>query len=513
MIFNFIQEGRQAYNMNKALKIFLNIGLALFFVVIFSAEARAEVSAPKIINLTAQGFFTLTGTAPANSDVLIYLDGSFIGRAEAKALTKDEVALYCQVPPVSAVSCQPFWHFQYNPNPKLADGTHLIMAVAQDRTSLVLSQPTKEIKFTINSIPIPLLIAPNEKTATADLRPLIIGLAKDGTLVKIFIDDVFDGQTLILKNESGTANFAYRPTLDLNRGFHKVQAVAEDVSGKTSVKSEAMNFKIELPLPAPLILKSVVNRETSASRPFIVGLSKNDCKIKFFIDNKYNGELTVKNHTSGTANFAYKPRTPLIRGSHSVYAVAVDKRGKESLRSNTLIFSTKNSAIAESAREEKAGLAAVIKEPEAPVLLKPKPAAIFAASGTVANEPKGAPLQQNLKPAPAELKPGPTDINFEKKQKAIKQELEDREKLALEKTKGLAKAEPENSKSDSGMVNEEKQSQGRLKFSIILFILFLLGVVAWLLWVNRELVKERREQNEAKNNEGNLPSTGQNKLL
>ena len=48
------------------------------------------------------------------------------------------------------------------------------------------------------------------------------------------------------------------------------------------------------------------------------------------------------------------------------------------------------------------------------------------------------------------------------------------------------------------MIDESRDSQGKLKLSLVLFILFLVGVVAWLIWVNRELIKERQAENQTK---------------
>lgn len=483
--------------MTKALKILLNIGLVWFLIVIFSAEARAEVGAPKIIKLMSPDFLSLTGTAPARSEVLIYLDGNLVGQTEARSLTKPEAVSVCSGSAAGGVECGSSWYFQYQGTQKLADGSHVVMAVTQDKTSLVLSAPTSEIKFTVNALPAPTLIAPNEKTATADLKPLITGLTRDNSLVKIFIDGAYDGETSLLEDESGTANFAYRPVLDLTRGFHKIYALAQNNAGQTSPKSEVLNFKIELPFPAPTIFQPVVNRQTSLSRPFMVGLAKNDSKIKIYIDKKYHGELTVKNHPSGTANFAFKPVVALARGAHSVYAVAVDKRGKKSGWSNLVNFSTKNSAIAQSAQEERKGVVVKTKEPPKPVEIKSEPAVISKSSGAVLERTGVKPAVEAQGPAVAEEKPASAEAGLEDKEKAIKQELKDKEKAALEKVKSLIGAGAAETKSDRGMINEGKQNQGRLKLSVIIFILFLVGVVAWLLWVNRELVKERRAQTEA----------------
>jgi hypothetical protein len=317
--------------------------------------------------------------------------------------------------------------------------------------------------------PAPTLIAPNQTTVTAKVKPLIIGLTKKDTLVKIFIDDVYNGKTEILNHPSGTANFAYRPFLNLSPGQHKVYAIAEDSSGNASLVSAVLNFKIELPMPAPTLFKPVVNNNTSLNRPFVVGLAKNDSKIKIYIDKKYDGEFLVKNHPSGTANFAYKPLVALARGNHLVYAVALDKRGKESIWSNIIYFSTKNSAIAESADEARQEAVAEIKEPEEPAKVKPT---------TIISDSSGAVVKESgTKPAGQQV-------------------TGDKDQAAIEKVKSLIGGNEQVGDSDPGMVNEGQQNQGRLKLSLVIFILFLVGVVAWLLWVNRELVKERRAQNQ-----------------
>ncbi len=331
----------------------------------------------------------------------------------------------------------------------------------------------------VDSLPAPTLIAPNETTVTAKVKPLIIGLTRSGSFVEIFIDGVYNGKTEILSNDSGTANFAYKPFLNLSRGWHEVYAIALDNNHRVSQRSEVSRFKIELPMPAPTMLKPVINKNTVLSRPFIVGLAKNDSKIKVYIDKKYNGEFEVKNHPSGTANFAYKPVKPLARGNHLVYAVATDKRGKQSEWSNVVYFSTMSAAIAQSAQEEKSDTVVSIEEP--------KEVAGAKAEAPVISESSGVIEEKTDKETAAQPK----------SEAAIKK-LSQQDEAGLEKIKNLVGDNAaEKTKASQGMINEGKSNQGKLKLSLVLFILFLVGVVAWLLWVNRELVKERRAQNEA----------------
>lgn len=314
-------------------------------------------------------------------------------------------------------------------------------------------------------VPAPVLIAPDEKTASADLRPLITGLAKDQAMVEFFIDGAFAGATGLLEHKSGTANFAYRPEIDLSRGWHKIYAIARDFNGLASGRSRELSFNIELPMPAPTMIKTVVNNNATSARPFITGLAKNNSRIKVFIDNKLNGEFLVENHESGTANFAYKPFLALSRGSHQAYTLARDARGKTSIRSNVISFSVKSAAIGQAVGESRKSAVASIAEPPAKESLNS--VQISADSG------KALSAADNLP----------------------EQEADKGKNIFLDEA-GLSEIDSEPDKNFSGLVNESRENQGKLKVSLILFILFLVGIVAWLLWVNRELIKERQAQSD-----------------
>jgi len=333
--------------------------------------------------------------------------------------------------------------------------------------------------------PAPTLIAPDQTVATAKLKPPITGLSKSGSLVKIYIDGVYNGKTQILNHPSGTANFVYLPFLNLSRGSHQVYAVAEDSDGKLSLQSSILNFKIELPLPAPTILKSVVNKNSSNSRPFIVGLAKNDLKIKVYIDKKYQGEFTVKNHPSGTANFAYRPVVALARGNHLIYTVAVDQRGKESSWSNIVNFASKNSAIAQAAQEKQTEAIGKLDEFKSAPEIESGAPEISKSSGELEEQ-----VDASAQPTALE--------KLNSKKQEISEEIKNFIATSTQAKTKIAK----------GMINESRDNQSKLKLSVVLFILFFVAVIAWLLWVNRELIKERQAQDQAKKDKDN-----QDKLL
>ncbi|MDO8592188.1 MAG: hypothetical protein Q7R92_00265 [bacterium] len=350
---------------------------------------------------------------------------------------------------------------------------------------------TRQVKAQSDFPPAPTLIAPNEQSATADLTPIITGLTRNDTSIKIYIDGVIDGEIGSLSHVSGTASFSYRPSLNLTRGRHKLYAIALNPSGAASQPSAELNFTIEWPMPAPTMIKATVNRSTVSSRPFITGLAKNNSLIKVYIDKKYSGEFLVKNHPSGTANFAYRPAT-LSRGSHQAYAVAMDRRGKASINSNGINFSVKAASIAQAANEQRKSAVANIKN------AKTEPA----------------------KEAAASISPGTGKVEEKTPRSQPVNELINKEQSSMEQINNLlgTSSAIAQAPASQGLVNEGTENQSKLKLSLILFILFLVGVVAWLLWVNRELIRERRAQNEpgnkAEDKKDKPPDAGQeNKLL
>ncbi|MFC1678373.1 hypothetical protein ACFLZ9_01390, partial [Patescibacteria group bacterium] len=282
----------------------------------------AGIKTPTIIELNKEGVFDLepvflTGYTQPNSEVLVYIDGLYDGLAEVNSEGTDTDNYY-----------------YLKPNQKLSSGWHTAQVLSRDKTSLVLSAFSEEKKFYLEPLAAPTLVGPNETTVTGMVKPAIIGLSKSGTVVHVYVDGIYNGKTENLTHESGTASFAYRPFLNLSVGDHQAWVVAEDSTGVKSKKSNILNFTIEEPLPAPVISDAVVNNNTTYDRPLIVGLAKNNLKIKIFIDHKLDGEFNAGSHESGTDSFAYKPFQSLSAGKHLVYTVAVDGRGKESVWSN-----------------------------------------------------------------------------------------------------------------------------------------------------------------------------------
>jgi hypothetical protein len=211
----------------------------------------------------------------------------------------------------------------------------------------------------------------------------------------------------------------------------------------------------------------------------IVGLAKNDSRIKVYIDQVLNGEFLVENNQSGTASFAYQPFLPLSGGNHLVYTEAVDSRGKVSSWSNIVYFQVSGliePTISDQAAIEKSDTVGEIQEDtskeDLAVTITPIEGTVEEVDvlGEELNDEEASPVEEEM------IEAEPT-----------REEDEVNELIAR-----VGEGEP----GKTGILDESKQSQGRLQLNLIIFLVFLIAVIVWIFWVNRELIKERKELTE-----------------
>ena len=440
--------------MNIKHRFFL-LGFLLFFVIFPLNFSKAAATDPPIIisiDQTGGTYFNrplIKGLTPVNTEVMIYIDGVYAGDAH---INQENTATN---------------NYYFQPIQPVSSGEHVIEAVAKDINSQTLSVFSNQAVFKANEfLPAPTLIEPNKNTITGKVKPLIKGLTLNNTLVYVYVDGTYNGKTEILNDISGTANFAYEPFLNLNIGWHTARAIAEDQTGRKSKISNILYFNIEEPLPAPLIYDPVVNSNSVYNKPFIIGLAKNDLKINVYIDHKLNGSFKVKNDLTGTANFAYQPFQSLKNGSHLVYTESVDARGKTSRWSNIIYFNVSRPIT------PAISLEAALEEP----IVKSEAKGFVDETDSFFKEPTSPPEETRTKEIDA----------LDKETKAADDEVIDEIGEILQQT--------ELREEETGAINESKEQQGKLKLNLVIFILFLLAIIIWIFWVNRELIKERRAQ-------------------
>ena len=474
---------------------------SIVFCLLFQLSAGAvfarEVPVPIVESIEQSGNNTarplITGLTANHTEVLVYLNGEFISQANIN--TADT----------------PTDNFYWRPETVLPAGKYQVTLVARDTDSMVLSAMSEAIMFTIDPLAAPTLFTPDEKTVTGMVKPPITGLSVSGTLVHVFIDGQVNGNTGLINDPSGTANFSYRPFLNLEIGEHTAWAIAEDAAGRRSGISNILHFHIESPMPAPIMFGPVVNNQTTATRPFITGLTKNNSLVRVFIDGRLNGEFMPESDSSGTANFAYLPFLDLTNGPHMVYATAIDDRGKESAWSNIIYFSVTAPQISSQAATAAAepiavqGESGIFSSELGNLLLL---ARLYQANNSVVIQRSQLDALGNLLANKDSLAVSADELALLENLYYGNQGKTVADNGAAESASTTSPTIPSNNSlseligstsgqnQETGMIDESQEKQSKLKLNLAIFILFLLAVIAWIFWVNRELIKERKEQSD-----------------
>ncbi len=408
----------------------------LIFIIIFvllfnlnmSVLAAQQPQIPVIEQIKTQysyGNF-VKGKSEKNTEILMYINGQYYQTIQIK-------------------KCNNFLcRFELN-DLELKPGNYKVFFIAKDKTSLVLSAPTKEYNFIVKNIPAPTLV----KIVKGNI---LTGLTISGTKVKVFVDDKYDGETDILYHNSGTANFAYR-IKDNTPGRHLIKVKAVNKLKKESDFSKGIEFFVDYPYPAPILFEELTKKENK-EKVLIVGVVKSNSYVQLFLDNKLFQESDLLTDSSGTANFAFRV-SGLTEGKHLVYTVAINKdKTKISSKSNVVAF--------------------LIKKKVVPKI-----------SQKAAQETNKAALKSN--------KIVVKGTEFEQTS-SDKEGLEKKENLKSDDNDNVVipSIDNKNNKKTGGLINEKKQNQNTL--NIIIFVLFLVIIITWIFWVNRELIKEKNKK-------------------
>lgn len=402
---------------------------------IFFGQAETS-NVPSIENVQyATNQTVVSGVVIKNNDVLIFLNDGFVGTAQLKA--RDEQTN----------------SFTFTLNKAVEPTQRFFTARARDQKTYILSdfsakyQPTDTTVDNAVAPSAPIIVSPDPEAIIGKARPAISGLTVSGSNIEIFIDGRYDGETGVVSDVSGTADFKYTPSNDLAVGRHIVYAVAKNADGVRSSVSNDLIFTIREKLPAPT-LNEISYADDKQEQPIVTGLTKNDTSVNIFVDDKLTGQAIVKNGDAGTASFTLNLSKTLLDEGHLIYAVATDKQGKESYRSNYITL-----------------VNGKVEQVEQPV---------------VVSEP-----EENKK---IEV----SDNDF------IDMNLGDNNANPDAELAKILEGDKPAVNGSSSLINESQEQQGKLKWNIIIFLFFLLAVIVWIIWMNREIKNEKKELSEEK---------------
>ncbi len=187
------------------------------------------------------------------------------------------------------------------------------------------------------SIPVPTVLSIQEGQSFSTGLPVIAGVTKNDTRVAVFIDGRLNGLARVVSDPSGTASFSYLPFLPLKPGLHTIAVQAEVVStAERSMQSSVITLRIwDISAPTLIAPEDGVLRFDHPARAVITGLAKNDLTVNLHNDDVFTDHVKVKNHSSGTANFAILPH--VAPGTHTVFATSTDATGRISAKRSNAV--------------------------------------------------------------------------------------------------------------------------------------------------------------------------------
>jgi len=130
----------------------------------------------------------------------------------------------------------------------------LVLAICLFSTLFILTSAQAQTVAT------PTVIEPAQGAIVSQVKPIIAGLTISNTLVRIYIDGIYNGKTEILQHDSGTASFTYQSFLNLVKGEHIVWLIAENEAGQKSRPSNPIKFTIKQPAISEAAQESEVGK-------------------------------------------------------------------------------------------------------------------------------------------------------------------------------------------------------------------------------------------------------------
>jgi hypothetical protein len=338
----FISKNIKTLGLFSFLKTIFIFSVFFLFLLIPITQAETNVKKPYFISVDhseiKNNSLHITGGAYKNTDILVYLNGKYVKRANIKEINNDK------------------FFFSSFLNRSLEPGQHQIKILAQDRNSLKLS-PATVYEFKIPHIQEKKTTAPDPKKEQKPLsplappspvvfspilnknnpnKPLIAGITKNQTRVNLYINGKLAQQTPLLTHSSGSPVFYYKPPDPLSSGRYEVTAIAENIFGNFSKKSKNIFFTIPSQTPLPTIFTPQKGEKLTNNNFLISGIAAKDSYIKFYIDDTLVGEVKTEKHPPGF--FFFVPEKKLSRGNHSLYVIATKKGYLKSEPSSKKIF-------------------------------------------------------------------------------------------------------------------------------------------------------------------------------
>lgn len=170
----------------------------------------------------------------------------------------------------------------------------------------------------------------------------ITGAVSSGAIVRIYIDNILDGEIKSWESKTGVSAFFYKPKQHLSEGIHFIKAQTVKNGFISDFSKEVMIVK-EGAYEAPVVRTPYYYKDDY--KTFVVrGIAKSSDTIDIYLDGKKIKTLNLPKSTreDGKVNFLYAIHN-LEEGNHSGYFVAYESgTNKRSYDSKKFYFEVKN---------------------------------------------------------------------------------------------------------------------------------------------------------------------------
>jgi large repetitive protein len=259
----------------------------------------------------------ISGTAQANSKVVVIIDGSEI----ADAATSNIIGNWIYKLPVN-----------------LTEGIHSISGYTIDKAnnkSVIGTEAKVTVDIAAPSPPI--ITAPLNGISTNIQKPIINGNAEANSKITVNIDGS-DIQDAAIADSSG--NWSYTVVTKLAEGVHNIFAKAKDMAGNQGTQSQKLSITVDtIPPKTPIIITPVDGETTTNKRPIINGTGDPNSIIQINIDG-INVNEGILLDSSG--KFYYKPVKDITKGSHIIEISAKDDANNFSVLTTEAAIIIKN---------------------------------------------------------------------------------------------------------------------------------------------------------------------------
>lgn len=288
----------------------------LFFpLATFAFVPAPIVIAPENESLTGSARPLIKGVASASAFVEVSIDGGRFVKAQlGKTKTRTN-------------------SFAFRPKQALNPGDHKIEIRARHKKTQELSD---KLLLSVTVIPFsaPTLLKTESVNWPGNPRPLILGLAKNGSKIRLIIDGRADAERRVSDNSSGTANFALIPLRDLAAGLHTARAVAIDKNGKRSFSSNELVFGIGHAFVPPTLFPPLLSEPGAPKRPLITGVARSGSLVNIYLNWKLEASFRAGVSKTGVAGFKWQPKEDIEDGKYVIVSRAISRTGDKSRFSN-----------------------------------------------------------------------------------------------------------------------------------------------------------------------------------